>query len=155
MGYDYLWNNVRVKGGAYGCMCNFGKTGDSYFVSYRDPNLEKTIAVYEKAPEYIRTYQADERTIMQYIIGAISELDIPLTPAAKGNRSLAAWMSHLTREDVQRERDELLSVDLDTLHSLGSYVEAFLNAECLCVVGNDEKIRKQSSLFEQTENLFS
>ncbi|NLL80282.1 MAG: insulinase family protein [Clostridiales bacterium] len=155
MGYDYLWNNVRVKGGAYGCMCNFGKTGDSYFVSYRDPNLEKTIDVYEKAPEYIRSYQADERTIMQYIIGAVSELDMPLTPAAKGNRSLAAWMSGVEEKDIQKERDELLATDLEQLHKLADYVEAFLSKECLCVVGNDEKIKKQQKLFERTETLFA
>ncbi|MBO5293260.1 MAG: insulinase family protein [Lachnospiraceae bacterium] len=155
MGYDYLWTNVRVKGGAYGCMCNFGKNGDSYFVSYRDPNLEKTIEVYEKAADYIAAYQADERTIMQYIIGAISELDIPMTPATKGARSLGAWMSGQTAEDVQKERDELLSVDEEKIRALSAYVKAFLSDECLCVVGNDEKLNSQSSLFEHMENLFA
>ncbi len=155
MGYEYLWTNVRVKGGAYGCMCNFTKSGDSYFVSYRDPNLAKTIEVFEKAPEYIRNYQADERTIMQYIIGAISVLDVPLTPATKGNRSLGAWMCGQTFESVQKERDEVLGVTPEEIRSLGDYVEAFLGKNCLCVVGNEEKLKEQSELFDQMETLLA
>ena len=79
MGYDYLWNQVRVKGGAYGCMCGFYKNGDGYFVSYRDPNLQKTIEVYENAAQYIKNAKLDERMLTQFIIGAISELDTPMT----------------------------------------------------------------------------
>lgn len=155
MGYDYLWDNVRVKGGAYGCMCSFGRSGDSYFVSYRDPNLEKTVEVYENAADYIRAFTADERTILQYIIGAVSELDLPLTPAAKGARSLSAYLSKQSLSDVQKERDELLAVDVETIRALADYIEAFLSYDCICVVGNEEKIREQEGLFMKTENLFS
>ena len=72
MGYEYLWTNIRVKGGAYGCMCGFGRTGDCYFVSYRDPNLGQTIEVYENAADFIENYDAGERTMTQYIIGTFS-----------------------------------------------------------------------------------
>ena len=95
MGYEYLWVNVRVKGGAYGCMCSFGRSGDSYFVSYRDPNLGKTIETYEKAADAIAEFTADERTMTQYIIGAVSDLDVPMNPAAKGLYSLSAYMTGL------------------------------------------------------------
>ncbi|MDE6320217.1 MAG: insulinase family protein, partial [Lachnospiraceae bacterium] len=87
MSYEYLWTQVRVKGGAYGCMCQFGKTGESYFVSYRDPNLEKTIEVYEKAADFVEAFEADERTMTQYIIGAVSALDTPMTPQVYGTYS--------------------------------------------------------------------
>lgn len=150
---DYLWDNVRVKGGAYGCMCNFGKNGDSYFVSYRDPNLVRTIEVYEKAAEYIRGFEADERTILQFIIGAVSELDMPMNPAAKGARSLAAWMSGQTLADVQQERDELLALTQETLRTLADYLDAFLEDDCLCVIGSEEKVRENASLFMTTQNL--
>ena len=154
MGYDYLWTQVRVKGGAYGCMCQFGKSGESYFVSYRDPNLEKTIETYEKAADYIANYEADERTMTQYIIGAISEMDMPLTPSAKGNYSLAGYLTHYDFERVQRERDELLATDADTIRSLAGYIRAFMEDECLCVVGNEEKIKEQEKLFTKIEYLF-
>lgn len=154
MGYDYLWTQVRVKGGAYGCMCNFGKSGDSYFVSYRDPNLEKTIEIYEKAADYIEAFDADERTMTQFIIGAISEMDLPMTPATKGSYSLSGYMSHYSYEEVQKDRDELLATDAATIRGLGAYVRAFLSDNCLCVVGNEEKIKEQKALFDETEYLF-
>lgn len=154
MGYDYLWTQVRVKGGAYGCMCQFGKTGESYFVSYRDPNLEKTIEIYEKAADYIENYEADERTMTQYIIGAISEMDMPLTPAARGNYSLAGYLTHYDFARVQKERDELLATDADTIRGLAGYIRAFMEDECLCVVGNEEKIKEQEKLFTKIDYLF-
>lgn len=153
MGYDYLWNRVRVKGGAYGCMCSFGKSGDSYFVSYRDPNLEKTVEVYEKAADYIESFDADERTITQYIIGAISDLDVPMSPAARGLYSLTGYMTNLSFERLQKEREELLGVTVETIRSLAGHIRAFMEADCLCVVGNEEKLKK-SKLFDKVEPLF-
>ena len=154
MGYDYLWTQVRVKGGAYGCMCNFGKSGESYFVSYRDPNLEKTIKIYEKAADYIAGFEADERTMTQFIIGAVSELDTPLTPAQMGNYSLSGYMTHYTMERVQKDRDELLATDAATIRNLAAYIRAFMSDDCLCVVGNEQKIKEQKDLFLHTDYLF-
>lgn len=154
MGYDYLWTQVRVKGGAYGCMCNFGKSGESYFVSYRDPNLEKTIEIYEKAADYIAGFEADERIMTQFIIGAVSELDTPLTPAQMGNYSLSGYMTHYTMERVQKDRDELLATDAATIRNLAAYIRAFMSDDCLCVVGNEQKIKEQKNLFLHTDYLF-
>lgn len=153
MSYEYLWTQVRVRGGAYGCMCQFGKTGESYFVSYRDPNLEKTIEVYEKAADFVAAFEADERTMTQYIIGAVSALDMPLTPAARGTYSLAGYMTGFTFERAQRERDELLSADAETIRKLAAYIRAFMEDDCLCVVGNEEKIKEQKDIFGSVEYL--
>lgn len=154
MGYEYLWNQVRVKGGAYGCMSSFFKNGDAYFVSYRDPNLEKTVEVYEKAADYIKNYDADERTVTQFIIGAVSELDTPMTPAVKGSYSLGGYLTNLSMERVQKERDELLATTAETLKGLYRYVEAFMSEECLCVVGNGDKIKENAEMFDKVEQLF-
>ncbi len=154
MNYDYLWNNVRVKGGAYGCMCSFGKSGESYFVSYRDPNLEKTVAVYEAAADYIENWQGDEEELTQYLIGAISELDTPKTPQDKGTFSLGGYLTGLSEEKLQQERDEILSVTVETIRSLGEHIRAFLSDDCLCVLGREDKI-KQAEGFGEKEQLFS
>ncbi len=154
LGYDYLWTQVRVKGGAYGCMCSFGRSGDSYFVSYRDPNLQNTIAVYENAADYIAGFEADERTMTQYIIGAVSEMDMPMTPAMKGTYSLTGYMTHYPYEKIQKNRDELLAADADTIRGLAEYIRAFMDEDCLCVVGNEENIKENGALFEKTEYLF-
>ncbi len=154
MGYDYLWNRVRVKGGAYGCMCSFGKSGDSYFVSYRDPNLEKTVDVYEKAAEYIEGFEADERMMTQFIIGAISEMDVPMTPAAKGLYSLTGYMTKLPFASVQKERDELLSATAEIIRGLAGHIRAFMEDGCLCVVGGEEKLKESEGMFRKLEQLF-
>ncbi len=153
MGYDYLWNNIRVKGGAYGCMCNFGKSGESYFVSYRDPNLLKTIDVYEKAADTIAAFDADETTLTQYLIGAISDLDIPMNPSAAGLFSLSAYMTGLTQEMLQKERDELTRATAEDIRGLAAYIRAFMSEEFLCVVGNAEKIKEVKGIFGKVENL--
>ncbi len=154
MGYEYLWNQVRVKGGAYGCMSGFYRNGDAYFVSYRDPNLEKTVEVYRQAADYVKNYEADERTVTQFIIGAVSELDVPMTPQTKGSYSLGGYMTKLPMERVQKERDELLATTADTLKGLYRYIEAFMSEEYLCVVGNGDKIRENKDMFKKVEQLF-
>lgn len=153
MGYDYLWNQVRVKGGAYGCMSGFSKNGDSFFVSYRDPNLAKTLENYENAVDYLRNFSGDDRTVTQYLIGAISDLDTPLTPQSKGLRSLSAYMTKQTEADFQRERDELLAANEETIRGLAKYVESFLEDDCICVVGAAAKVKENSELFYSVENL--
>ena len=153
MGYEYLWVNVRVKGGAFGCMCSFGKSGESYFVSYRDPNLGKTLEIYEKAADDIAQFEADERTMTQYIIGAVSELDMPMNPAAKGLYSLSAYMTGLTTEVLQKERDEILQATVEDIRELSAYIKAFMDEDFLCVVGNTNKIKEENGLFMKTENL--
>ncbi len=154
MGYDYLWNNIRVKGGAYGCMSGFSRNGDSYFVSYRDPNIKNTIDIYEGIPEYLKGFKADERTMTQYIIGAISTLDTPLTPSGKALKSLSAYMCDYDREDYQKERDELLATTPEVIRGLAQYCENILDDGALCVVGAEAKIEEEKGLFEETHPLF-
>ena len=154
MGYEYLWNQIRVKGGAYGCMCAFGKTGDSYFVSYRDPNLERTIDVYEKAADAVAEFTADERTMTQYVIGAVSEMDTPMTPSALGVFSLGGFMTGRKEADMQLERSQVLECTQEDIRALADHIRAFMSDEAVCVVGNAEKITGAQQIFDQTVQLF-
>lgn len=154
MSYDYLWNNVRVKGGAYGCMNNYGRTGSAYMVSYRDPNLEKTNQIFEDSVSYTEHFEASERDMTKYIIGTISSMDTPLNPNAKGSRSMSAWMTGLTEEDVQKERDEVLSCTEKDIRALAPYLKEMLSQNHLCVIGNEEKLEEQKGLFDKLESLF-
>ena len=153
MGYEYLWMNVRVRGGAYGCMCGFATTGESYFVSYRDPNIGKTVETYQGAAEFIRNFQADERTMTKYVIGAIGELDTPMTPSAKGSFSKEAYLSGVTQEDLQKERDELLATTPEKIRKLADYVDAFMADDLFVVAGNSGKIKENEKMFGTIENL--
>lgn len=154
LSYDYLWNNVRVKGGAYGCMSGFGRTGDGYFASYRDPNLENTNKIFEHTTDYIEKFSADERDMTKYIIGTISEMDTPLNPYAKGNRSLTAYLTNLTYQDIQKERDQVLTAKEEDIRALKSHVKAVLKPNNICVIGGEEKIEEQKQLFKEVKNLF-
>lgn len=154
MSNEYLWNNVRVKGGAYGCMCNFGKNGDSFFVSYRDPNLAKTIRVFEQAPDFVEHFQGDERTMTQAVIGTISDMDIPMNPAAKALRALGLYMTNQTLEELQEERNQVLDAEAEDIRRLAPYVRAILADECLCVVGNGKKVEEEKANFITLEQLY-
>lgn len=154
LGNDYLWNQVRVKGGAYGCMCSFGKNGDAWFVSYRDPNLAKTIEAFEAAPGWVEQFADDERAMTQAVIGTISEMDTPMNPAAKGLRSLSIYLTNQTEEQLQRERDEVLDATAKDIRALAAYIRAFLEDDCLCVVGNEKKIEEEKEKFFTLEQLY-
>ena len=153
LGYDYLWTNVRVKGGAYGCMSGFSRDGSAYFVSYRDPHLAQTIGTFEGAPDFVRGFDADERTMTKYIIGAVSALDRPMTPSVYGKYSLSAYMTGLTEETVLLERKQLLDCTPADIRALAGIIEAFLSEDALCVVGNAEKLQAEAGRFDKLEKL--
>ena len=153
LSYDYLWINVRVKGGAYGCMNTFLRSGESYFVSYRDPNLSDTLDVYDRIPEYIRSFSPDERDMTKYIIGTFSALDTPMNPEAKGSRSLSAYLEGITYEQIQKERNEILNAQPEDIRRLADLVEAVLKKDSICVIGNENMIKESSGLFENVEKL--
>ena len=154
MGYEYLWQNVRVKGGAYGCMNNFSRLGEGYFVSYRDPNLEKTNAIYEGVPEYLRNFTVSERDMTKYIIGTMSGIDRPMTPAAKGDRSMNLYMNRVTPDMILEERNQILDATQEDIRNLADIVEAVLNCNQFCVIGSEEKIEEQKDMFLEVKHLF-
>lgn len=153
LSYDYLWINVRVKGGAYGCMNTFLRSGESYFVSYRDPNLSDTLDVYDRIPEYIKSFSPDERDMTKYIIGTFSALDTPMNPEAKGSRSLSAYLEGITYEQIQKERNEILNAQPEDIRRLADLVEAVLKKDSICVIGNENMIKESAGLFEDVEKL--
>ncbi len=153
MNYEYLWQNIRVRGGAYGCGCNVGRTGDIYFSSYRDPNLGRTIDVYRGVTEYLKDFDADERDMTRYVIGTFSEMDAPLTPVSMGRRSLLARLNGTTYEMIQRDREEVLAADCQSIRDLAEWLEAVLSDARICAIGNEEKLKQESALFDYTEVL--
>ena len=153
MNYDYLWIRLRVQGGAYGCMCGFSPNGTGYFTSYRDPNLKETYDVYEGAVDYVKNYEADERTMRKFIIGAISGVDVPLGASDKGARSLSAWLTHTSYEKLDKNRYELLHTDVETIRSLYGIVDVVVHSGLRCVVGNAGKIQENKDMFQKIEPL--
>ncbi len=152
---DYLWHNVRVKGGAYGCMASFKRSGSMYFVSYRDPNLKETINVYDNMYSYISTLSSDEREMRKYIIGTISKLDQPLTPSMKNDKMISLYFGNISQEHLQKERDEVLSTTPEQIRALAPIIKDTLKQGNICVLGNEKKVEEFKELFGETKHLFS
>ena len=155
LSYDYLWMNLRVKGGAYGCMSGFKRNGESYLVSYRDPHLKRTLEVYQGVVDYIRDFQADERDMTKYIIGTISSKDVPKTPQMKGSVSKTAYFCGVTEEMLQKERDQILNASVEDIRALADIVKAVLDAEQICVVGSESKVEGASDILMEVKSLIN
>jgi len=153
LSYDYLWQNVRVKGGAYGCMSSFNRIGEGYLVSYRDPNLEKTMEIYEGVVDYLKNFNVDDRDMNKFIIGTISNIDRPMNPAAKGSRSMNLYMNHVSAEMIREERDQILDAQQSDIRALADVLQALLDAHELCVIGSEEKIEEQKEMFLEIKTL--
>ena len=153
LSYEYLWQNIRVQGGAYGCSASFKRSGEGFITSYRDPHLERTLDVFAGIPEYLRSFRADEKEMTRFIIGTISGIDTPLTPSLYGIISMRAYMNGLTMEDTQKARDEVLRATDEDIRALAPYVEEILADRCICVVGSEGKIAQHRDLFEHVETL--
>lgn len=147
LSYDYLWQNIRVKGGAYGCMSNFNRIGDGYFVSYRDPHLKRTMEVYEGVVDYLKNFEVSDRDMTKYIIGTMSSIDQPMSPATKGDRSMNLYMNKVSEEMIREERNQILDATQEDIRALYKVAEAVLQADQLCVVGSEEVIEANKEMF--------
>ena len=99
-------------------------------------------------------FDADDRDMTKYVIGTISALDTPMTPADQGARGLSAYLSGVTGEMLQEERDQILAARQEDIRALAPLVRAVLDTGSLCAIGNDEKIEEKKAMFGQVKNLF-
>ena len=153
LSYDYLWNQIRVKGGAYGCMCSFNRIGEGYFVSYRDPHLSSTLEVYQGVVDYLQNFDVDTREMTKFILGTMSSLDQPMNPNAKGERSMNLYMNRVSEEMIRAERAQILSATAEDIRNLLPVVEAILACKQICVVGGEDKIEEDRELFGEVRYL--
>ena len=147
--YEYFWKAIRVEGGAYGAFVNFLRNGQMMFESYRDPNLSRTIDVFNGTADFIKNIDLSEREMRKYIIGTISKLDTPKTPAMKGAAAIGSIISEITHDDRQRERDEILSTTKEDIQNLAELIDACMKEDNLCVFGNDKVVNENSTLFDR------
>lgn len=128
-------------------MSSFNRIGEGYFVSYRDPNLKRTIDVYEGVVDYLENFTVSDRDMTKYIIGTISNIDQPMTPATKGERSMNLYMNKVSAEMIKKERAQILDAAQEDIRALAKVAKAVLAADQLCVIGGEEKIEEDKELF--------
>lgn len=147
--YDYLWNKVRVQGGAYGVMTNFRRDGAMFIVSYRDPNIKETLQVYDDMYKYLETFEANNREMTKYIIGAINKVDYPLTNSMKGEMATSEYLRGITHQDIQKERDEILNTKVEDIRALSKVMKKVMAQHHICVLGNENKLKENKDLFSK------
>ena len=146
---EWLKNQVRVIGGAYGGYAQFSSSGLFYFGSYRDPNLTETLENYKNTPQFLNSYAIDELEMSRFIIGTISRMDRPRTPAQKGNIAVNRFLSKTTRDQLQLERDQVLSTTLQDVKSYEKMISDILAASPICVYGNEDKLKQNEVIFSK------
>lgn len=150
---EYLWNQIRVQGGAYGCGCNFQRNGGGYFYSYRDPNLKRTYNIYKNLGNQIASFTADEREMTKYILGTINRYDQPKTNAEWIDYAVSLYFSQITEEMRQKERTEILNTSVSDIREFSTLLHDITDTDNICTIGNEEKIKADSELFDSITNL--
>lgn len=126
---------VRVRGGAYGAFCNLDRLGGTLVcASYRDPNVDETLAAYDGMADFLRGFTPDKEQLTRAIVGAIGDLDSYLLPDAKGARSLARWLTNDTDEAQARMREEILGTTEKDFRDFAE-VLACVRDGAICVLG--------------------
>ena len=151
--YEYLWIRIRVQGGAYGAFANFYDDGNMIFCSYRDPNLLETLDVYKELPQYLRDFTLTDREMRKYIIGTMSSLDLPMTPALRGPRAMGMYFSGAKLEDKVEFRKQVIACKPEDIVALADVVESVLNDNHICTMGNEQKIKNAGNIFDNIVSL--
>ncbi|MBQ1375074.1 MAG: insulinase family protein, partial [Clostridia bacterium] len=152
LSYEYLWMNVRVKGGAYGCFFRYGAgTGNCGFVSYRDPKLKETYDVYKGAADFIRNLELTQEQVDKYIIGTLSTIDAPRLPGAMGTYSLQMLLSGADDKYLHKQRDEILGATNETIRETAGLLDAA--SLSFCTVGSAGKCEENKEMFDSIKEL--
>ncbi len=146
----WLWEKVRVQGGAYGGLCGFNPhAGTFYYASYRDPNLIATLDVYDRTPHHLRTLRLSDEERIKNIIGAIGTLDAYQLPDARGFSAMTRYLIGYDDEARQQYRDEVLGTTPAHFHAFGEVLEAARRAGRVVVLGAAEALRAANAELEE------
>lgn len=151
---DYLYQEIRMKGGAYGYGCRlYTVSGHMVFFSDDDPNLEETYEAYEKAADYLEQLELSPEELEKHIIGTIGQEDYPLGAKQWGEQSFNAYMNGFDDEKIQKEREEIFSITLEQLRETGELVRAVTRQGYCCVLGSRKKIGEAEARFSVVRKL--
>ena len=150
---DYLWNNVRVKNGAYGSGVIFNAFGDFNLWSYRDPNLTETLEIYYNINNYVANIDADEKDLNKYIIGTLNSLDVLMSPSAQAAYSLNKYITNSPFEVYDKLVNEIKNTTVEDLRKLATEFENIKSKSYTCVLGSKDKVLENKQLFNKTIEL--
>eukprot|EP00252_Welwitschia_mirabilis_P014933 TRINITY_DN33002_c0_g1_i1.p1 TRINITY_DN33002_c0_g1~~TRINITY_DN33002_c0_g1_i1.p1 ORF type:complete len:1080 (+),score=244.90 TRINITY_DN33002_c0_g1_i1:116-3355(+) len=143
IGNSWLWDRVRVSGGAYGGFCDFDShSGVFSYLSYRDPNLLKTIDIYDETCKFLRDLDLDADSLRKAIIGTIGDVDAYQLPDAKGYSSLMRYLVGVTEEERERRREEILSTSLKDFRQFSEFLESVKEKGVVVAIASAEDVAR-------------
>ena len=149
----YLWDKVRLQGGAYGASVLLSRDGNMVLSSYCDPGLGETLEVFKEIGNYLENLDLDEDELEKYKIGTIGGLDMPLTMEQKSERAMIYSLAQVEHQKLQLERDQVLSATINEIRAVGKLFNAVMQKQALCVVGNKAKIMEEAILFKKIRSI--
>ncbi|MCL2171589.1 MAG: insulinase family protein, partial [Defluviitaleaceae bacterium] len=144
---NYLYGEIRVKGGAYGYNSRFAREVGMSFGTYRDPHLANSLAVFAAAADFIDTLDISDRELTKFILGTMRGFDRPAMPSHKGFNAAINHILGITDDMRQTERNEILSATLDALRPHAALIRACMAQNHITVVGGDQAINENASIF--------
>lgn len=149
VGYEYLWSEIRVKGGAYGAGMVVGISGNLSFYSYRDPSPQRSLEKYLEVPDFLRRAAKGDIDITKYIIGAIGDAEPVRTPRTSGTLAISRFLRGISYELRLKNRRSVLNTDPCEIERLANIIERCLESGSVCVIGGREKIEPFTDYFDK------
>jgi Zn-dependent M16 (insulinase) family peptidase len=150
---EYLWNEVRVKGGAYGVNVTISDAGSVLFTSNDDPNLKETLEAFDHTVTFLKNFKATEKEMTNYIIGAIGNVNLDMEPGTKGVAADGMYFNGITKEDILKQYKEMLNTTEEDISNYAEMIENILQQNYHCVIGSEEKINENKDQFDSIKSL--
>lgn len=147
LSYDYLWNEIRVKGGAYGCGFRAAGERQAAFYTYRDPAIDPSIERVARAGEWLGSFEPDEAAFEGFIVSCVSGMDAPVKPYALTKRRNTTYLAGLDPHAREERRAQMLAATPGELRSLGTDVTRIAAESPTCVFGGRDVIAKSNAGF--------
>jgi hypothetical protein len=149
--YDYLWAEIRVKGGAYGNTLQVSRNGDVAFGSYRDPNVTNTYNVFNNVSNYLNNFNPSDDEFVSYIIGSLGNLDYPLSTPSMIDMWDINYINNFSKEDKVQIKQQVLNTTAKDIKELAKLFEVINEKASSYTIGNEEKIKEYN--FDKIESL--
>ncbi len=153
LSYGYLWEMVRVKGGAYGTGLAVSGDGDVIFTSFRDPNAENSVKCFDGAGAALRSVCESKEPIDRYIVSTIASTEPLLSARQKGNQAAEDYLSGVTRDELLKIRSEILHTSKEDLVEAGNLLDQICEIAGVCIIGGKTSLDTAGSILAQIEDL--
>ena len=150
---DYLWNEIRVLGGAYGGGFRMTPEGDARYLSWNDPNPARSLGVYDRSGDALRKMVKETPSIDKYIISTVSDTEPYQTPSVETTRAAELVLDGRTPDDLQKVRREMLGTTKGDLLRFADTLDSLTNSTAICVIGGAAQLEGCTNMLDSVESI--